>query len=566
MRGSGARTEKRRPHAAGALGGLVLLAAACSAPSSPLPIEAAATSARTLAASAVPRAAGPDARSEGAGVPSAAPPPAEIPFRSDDVFDVAIRGGDVIDGTGGMRRRADVLVTGDRIAHVGVVDASVKAKLVLDATAAVVTPGFVDAHSHGDGGDVNAIAQGVTTVVVGQDGGSPTGAELRSWMRDKAGRLRTNVATLVGHTSVRVKAKAGAIASARDRQVMARLVEEGLDDGAFGLSTGLEYEPGRRADAAELAAVAGPVGRYGGLVMSHLRSEDASDILSSIDELVAQCRVAGARLHVSHIKIVGGHGRDAALAVLAKLDEAARRGTPSTADWYPYTASYTGLEILFPDWARGVGAAPPDRRAGLLRYLHARVMARNGPDATLFGTGTPYPGKTLAEIAKERGIPFENVLADLGPHGGNAAYFVMDEALQDVLFADPRVMVGSDGFGGSRHPRGSGSFARVIETTVEKKHLLTLEEAVRRMTSLPLDTIGAGPDRGKVVRGAIADLAVFDPKEVSERATFAEPTAQARGMRHVLVAGKAVWRAGRLAEGKPGRVLRAPWAKRAAEP
>src|SRR5690606_23183047 len=195
----------------------------------------------------------------------------------------------------------------------------------------------------------------------------------------------------------------------------------------------------------------------------------------------------------------------------------------------------------------------------LRRHLRDRVAQRNGPDATLFGTG-PHAGKTLAAAARDRGVPFEDVLVELGPSGASAAYFVMDEALQERLLLDPHVMVGSDGGGGGAHPRGAGTFARVLEEMVGARGALPLAEAVRRMTGLPARTLRLDRDRGRVAPGLVADLLVFDPSEVHARATFTDPRRPASGMRHVVVAGEVVVRDGRRTAARPGRALRAPWA------
>lgn len=542
---------------------LVLLgAAACASTpaTSSAPIGAAAT------ASAAPPA---PPRANAATVPhpaSSAPPPAPAaPFRSEEVFDLLLRGGEVVDGTGATRRRADVVVRGDRIVVVGEVDPSVRARATLDTNGAVVAPGFVDAHAHADpvGSAPLLVAQGVTTIVVGQDGRSPgDGGDVGDWMRaTEAKRPVVSFATLVGHASVRVRANVGAarVPSAAALARMVALVEDAMADGAVGLSTALEYTPGREAAQGELAAVAEPVARRDGVIMSHLRSEDDDAIEAAIDELLDQGRRSGARVHVAHLKVVGGRGAARAEALLAHLEKARAAGVSVTADWYPYTASYTGLEILFPDFARppnDFAAARRDRKDDLRRYLRERVLARNGPRATLFGTG-PFAGKTLETAASERGIAFEDVLVDLGPNGASAAYFVMDEVLQERLFLDPRVMVGSDGGGGGGHPRGAGSFARVLEELVERRRLMTLEEAVRRMTRLPSDTLRLGDDRGVVAPGAVADLVVFVPGEVRARATFTAPRLPATGMRHVVVAGQPVLLDGRATAARPGRALRA---------
>ena len=217
---------------------------------------------------------------------------------------------------------------------------------------------------------------------------------------------------------------------------MKRLVEKALDEGAFGASLGLEYDAGRQATMAELVALGEPVGARGGVVMSHLRSEDDNRIEGALAELVESCRKSGARAHVAHLKIVLGHGEARAALLLAKIEEARRSGVESPPIFHPYTASYTGLSILFPDFARppaSYAEATRKRRAALLAALRARVERRNGPAATLFGTGD-FAGQTLLEVAQRRKMPFEEVLLMLGPDGGEAAYFVMDEAVVARLF------------------------------------------------------------------------------------------------------------------------------------
>jgi N-acyl-D-amino-acid deacylase len=503
-----------------------------------------------------------DEPSARAAPPLPAPPPP--PFRSDEVFRLAIRGGEVVDGSGGPRRRADVLVRGDRVAFVGEVDPSVKAERVFDATGAVVTPGFVDAHSHGNpAGDVEyALAQGVTTIVVGQDGQSPAD-DIAAWLaKIDASRPRVNVATLVGHASVRVKAGAQSPPRPADLDRMRALVDAAMLAGALGLSTGLEYDPGRAARMPELVAIAEPVGARGGIVMSHLRSEDDDKIDAALDELLEQCSKSGAHAHVAHLKIVLGRGVDRAERLLGKLAAArGRDGRPNmqvTADLYPYAASYTSLSILFPDFARPPSSyreALRSRRKELTAHLRARVEARNGPEATLFGTGE-YAGKTLAEVARARGLPFEEVLAELGPTGAEAAYFVMDEAVVARLFADPFVMAGTDGGGGGRHPRGYGAFSRILEELVEKRHVVPLEEAVRKMSSLPARALGLPEDRGDLRAGTAADVLVFAPNEIHARADWTSPHRLAEGMRLVVVGGVIEREGGRPTSGRGGRALR----------
>ena len=484
------------------------------------------------------------------------------PFYSDEKFDILIRGGFVIDGSGSARKRADVLIRGDRIAHVGEIDARTRAKREIDAAGAVVTPGFFDMHAHGGPlGDVEyALAQGITTLVLGQDGQSPA-EHIGAWLaKVDAARPRVNIATLVGHVTVRMQSGAGLRKnpSAKEIDKMRALVDRALQEGAFGLSLGLEYDPGRSTEMNELVAIAEPVGAHGGVVMSHLRSEDDDRIQTSLDELFEQCRRAHARAHIAHLKIVLGKGVDRAAQLLTYMANARSQGISITADLYPYAASYTSLAILFPDFARppaSYSEAKRARRGELEAFLRARVDKRNGPEATVFGTG-PHAGKTLAAVAKEQGVPFERVLIDLGPNGAEAAYFVMDEAVVERLYLDPFVMVGTDGGGGGRHPRGFGAFARILDEYVGKRQLLSLEEAVRKMTALPAQTLGLSGDRGCLASGCAADLLIFDPANVRVRADFSAPHRLATGMRFVLVNGVVERESERETTARVGKALR----------
>jgi N-acyl-D-amino-acid deacylase len=340
-----------------------------------------------------------------------------------------------------------------------------------------------------------------------------------------------------------------------DRAELARVVEQALAEGAFGLSTGLEYDPGRIASLDELAAAAEPVGVSGGIVMSHLRSEDDDKIDQALDELIEQGRRSRAKVHVAHMKVVYGHGASRADEILAKLTKARADGIDITADMYPYTASYTTIGILFPDYARGGGKKTGHGEKEILTYLHDRVMKRNGPEATLFGTGD-LAGKTLAEVARARGAPFERVLFELGPNGGAAAYFVMDDALETRLLLDPFVSIGTDGGGGDPHPRSHGSFTRVIEDLVEKRGALSLEEAIRKMTSLPAHALGLDGDRGCLKAGCAADVDVFVPEDLHTRADFLKPKILAEGMRAVIVNGVLEREGADVVRAHGGRALR----------
>ncbi len=493
-------------------------------------------------------------------------------------YDWLIVGGTVVDGTGAAGRAADVLIRDGRIAFVGQVDrSSVAARQVFDARGLVVAPGFIDAHAHGDPvGDPsfsNFLAMGVTTIVLGQDGGGPEAGGLHAHLDAvDAASPGVNVAYLVGHNTIRRESGVGH--DDPDPAGLARLaglVETGLRAGAFGLSTGLEYDPGARAGAEELAAIAAPVAAAGGVVMSHMRSEDADRVDDALAELIEQGRRSGAHVHAAHMKVVLGQDPELADRLLAAMAAARAEGIHVTGDVYPYTASYTGLSILFPEWARpphDYRAVVRERRQELADHLRRRVESRNGPEATLLGTGR-WAGRTLADVAREQGRPFQEILVDLGPGGASAAYFVMDEAVMSRFLADPYVVISSDGSPTMLHPRGYGAFARVIRRYVMEERLLELEEAVRKMTGLTAAIVGlddAGPvdvSRGRIEAGWAADLVAFDPTQVQDRAQYHQPHQLAEGMLMVWIGGEPVWKDGQpVGESGRGKALRATWAIR----
>ncbi len=542
---------------------LVLLAAACGAPGDagkPPPIDAAPSAGPDAAPSTGPEPQG------SSGSPAVDPPPP--PLGPGTLF----HGGQVIDGTGSPRRRADVLIVEDRIAHVGVVDPDTLELLGrVDASGHIVAPGFIDSHAHGSPaatpGFPSFLAMGVTTILLGQDGSSPEAGDFAATLRraEEAGPS-VNVAWYVGHNTIRSESGVGFGApGAAGLERMAALVEQALDAGAFGLSLGLEYTPGNQAGMEELVAIARPVAARGGVVSSHMRNEDADQVEASLAELLEQGRRSGARVHASHLKIVLGNDTTQARRMLEAMEAARAEGIQVTADLYPYTASFTGLSILFPDWARppnDYGAVVRDRRPELAAWLRDRVESRNGPGATLFGSG-PWSGRTLEEAAASAGRPFEELLIELGPGGARAAYFVMNEEVLRTFLADPHVAVASDGSPEMAHPRGYGSFPRVLRLHVAEEGQLTLEEAIRKMTSLPASIHGfddpdrVGVPRGVLAEGWAADIVLFDPDEVRDTADFEEPHRLAEGMRGVWVNGERAWEDGPVTpRPSPGRVLR----------
>ncbi len=473
----------------------------------------------------------------------------------------------VVDGTGAPALAADVLVRGDRIERIGRIAAgAVRGARIVEGGGRVLAPGFIDLHVHGDPTTqsyVSHLAMGATTVVLGQDGSSPVAGDgpagsIQAWF-DALERAMPdiNVATTSGHGSLRRQAgidDGTRVPSAAHLARMAALLEADLAAGAFGMSTGLEYVPGIYASPGEIAPLGRVLARHDAVATSHLRSEDEDRVDAAIREHIEASRPA--RTHISHLKVVHGKGAGRAERTLAGLQRMRESGIPLTADGYPYLASYTGIGILFPEWAlppTDYAGVLADRRDELHAWVEQRMLHRGGPDALLFGTG-PHAGRTLAQVAQADGRPWPEVLLALGPRGGQAAHFVMDKDLQARILVDPHVAIASDGSPRGRHPRGHGTFAAWIEDFVVNERRVSLEEGVRKATGLPARILGL-QERGTIRTGAIADLVLFDPARVRSRADYADPYALAEGFDLVLLNGQPAYQDGEPT-GVRGQVVR----------
>jgi N-acyl-D-amino-acid deacylase len=473
----------------------------------------------------------------------------------------------LLDGSGAPARRASVRVVGDRIADVG--DLAPRAgEAVVDGGGLTLAPGFVDTHSHADralvhGSDaLGALSQGITTVVVGQDGGSPYPLADFFAALERRG-LPLNVATYAGHNTIRARVMGDDFrrhATADERRRMREMLDSELTAGALGLSTGLEYDPGIYSDRGEVLELARAAAAAGGRYISHLRSEDR-DFWAAVDEIVAIGRETRMPVQISHAKLAMVSSWGKADSLIAVLDLARAAGVNVTADVYPYRYWKSDLTVLFParDFADRAAAefalrevAPPD---GI-------TLAAYGPDST-------YRGRTVAEIARLRGTDPATTLMAL-VQAAEAAYAAGRPAAQDIiatsmtepdierLLAWPHANVASDGELDGPHPRGFGSFPRVLGHYVRERRVVPLAEAVRKMTALAADNVGL-PDRGRIVRGAPADLVLFDTATVADRATPADPHAVSVGVAKVWVNGVLAYDGGTTTTGRrAGRVLRRP--------
>ncbi|MBI2154765.1 MAG: D-aminoacylase [Candidatus Rokubacteria bacterium] len=532
------------------------------------------------------------------------------------MFDTKIEGATVVDGTGAPGFRADVGITGEVIAAVGDLSRE-PAGTTLRASGLTLAPGFIDIHSHSDWRlwanrrAESKIRQGVTTEVVGNCGFSPAPVnpsfreDLRgfalyvpegmdfSWQsveeyltRFDHGGCALNVIQLLGHGTLRIAAMGFARRKPTDRELahMKRLVAESLEGGAWGISTGLIYAPGSYGETDEIVELARVAGRHRGFYASHIRGE-AANLLNSITEAITIGREGELPVQVSHIKAAGrphwGKVKDA----LALIDAARAEGLDVTADVYPYTASSTTLRTLLPGWALEGGVEAmlgrlqnPAERARLRAEVEAGkkgeedLVANAGWDGIMiaYAPGSrEVEGKRLSEIAKERGVAPMDAVMDLLLASRGKVYmilFQLDEADLRLALAHPHVMIGSDGSAlathgelgqGKLHPRSYGTFPRVLARYWRDERLLSVEQAVHKMTGLPATKLGL-KDRGVIRVGAKADLVAFNGRTVADRATYEEPYQYAAGIEYVLVNGRLVIKGGEHTGSLPGRVLTPP--------
>lgn len=464
-----------------------------------------------------------------------------------------IRGAQVADGTGAPLRRADVRFVGDTIVAVGDVTPEPTDRIV-DATGLVLAPGFIDAHNHStDGLDrdpaaVTQIAQGITTVLLGQDGSSPY--PIRDYLaRRRAQPSALNVAVLVGHATVRRQVMGDDFRRAATAAEVARmeaLVDQEMRDGAMGLSSGLEYEVGSYASTEEVVALARVAARHGGVYITHIRDE-ADRTLEAVREAIAIGERARIPVQITHIKLgtVGVWGK--ADEVVRVIEEARRRGVDVTADVYPYLAWSSNLKVLVPNrqWTdpASVKEALDDVGGG------------KNVQITRLPTFPQYVGKRLDEIARAEGISEVDLYIRLvADEDAGVIGHTMSEADMRTFLLQPWTMVASDGGVNVSHPRGAGTFPRVLGRLVRDERWLPLPEAIRKMTALPAARLGLR-DRGTLAAGMKADLVLFDPATIIDRATFEQPRLRPRGIHRVWVNGQPVWAGDAPEANRPGRVL-----------
>jgi len=503
-------------------------------------------------------------------------------------YDLLIAGGTVVDGTGASGRRADVAIRGGRIAAVGPI-ARASAKEIIDARGLTVAPGFIDVHTHAD--EIwerplaeNFVRMGVTSIVAGNCGGSA--GDIEAALAQAAGTpASVNFATLIGHNTVR-RAVMGT--DNRDPTIaelakMKALVWKGLVDGAVGFSTGLQYVPGTYSKTPEIIELARVAANAGGLYASHMRNEGTA-LEESVQEALRVGADAGARVQISHLKVDSPNRWGASARALAMIDAARARGIEVEADLYAYTAASSSLGIRFPSWALEGGQEKVQQRLNdpemwaTIKGEMRGLLAERGLKDLSFARIASYRadpalnGLTIqqaAEKLKGSGTPdaqLETAREMMLAGGASMVYHFMSEGDIERIMKHPFVGIASDSSvlapgAGVPHPRGYGNNARVLGEYVRSRKVITLAEAVRKMTSLPAQHFRFA-DRGLIRQGYAADLVVFDGKTVADTATFEQPHAYAVGIPHVIVNGVVVVKNGSHTGAKPGVVLRSAPAAR----
>ena len=507
-------------------------------------------------------------------------------FGNSQDYDLIIRGGKVVDGSGNPWYHADIAIKNDRIAEIGQLS-NHEAKRVIDAHGLVVAPGFIDPHTHALRGIFevpnaeSALLQGVTTLTEGNDGSSPYPIDRHYADIDNL-RISPNWAVFVGQGTIRQRVIGFGLRKATPDEMerMKQMVRDAMEQGALGISTGLFYVPGSFTSTEEVIELSKVAAEYNGIYISHIR-EEAAQLIDSVQETIRIGEEADIPVQITHHKVIGAENWGASIESLRLVDEARKRGVDVTIDQYPYTASQTSINALIPQWAQAGGREEMLSRINsaetystIKNEVVAKILYDRGggdPKNVFISRNSWDPdmaGKNLAELAIDAGLEptpenAADVVFDIIRGGGaTAVYHAIGPEDVDRIMQHPATAIGSDGpvgvFGeGAPHPRQYGTFARVLGLYVRERKILSLEEAIRKMSSQSARRLGIH-DRGLITKGYFADIAIFDPDEIIDKATFENPHQYAIGTKFVLVNGTVVVENGQHTGARPGRILHGP--------
>jgi len=507
-------------------------------------------------------------------------------FGNSQDYDLIIRGGKVVDGSGNPWYYADIAIKNDRIAEIGQLS-NHEAKRVIDAHGLVVAPGFIDPHTHALRGIFevpnaeSALLQGVTTLTEGNDGSSPYPIDRHYADIDNL-RISPNWAVFVGQGTIRQRVIGFGLRKATPDEMerMKQMVRDAMEQGALGISTGLFYVPGSFTSTEEVIELSKVAAEYNGIYISHIR-EEAAQLIDSVQETIRIGEEADIPVQITHHKVIGVENWGASIESLRLVDEARERGVDVTIDQYPYTASQTSINALIPQWAQAGGREEMLSRINsaetystIKNEVVAKILYDRGggdPKNVFISRNSWDPdmaGKNLAELAIDAGLEptpenAADVVFDIIRGGGaTAVYHAIGPEDVDRIMLHPATAIGSDGpvgvFGeGAPHPRQYGTFARVLGLYVRERKILSLEEAIRKMSSQSARRLGIH-DRGLITKGYFADIAIFDPNEIIDKATFENPHQYAIGTKFVLVNGTVVVENGQHTGARPGRILHGP--------
>lgn len=476
-----------------------------------------------------------------------------ISFVSAQTNSFVIKNATIIDGSGRAAFRGDVRITGDKIVKIGNIKAK-KDEAVIDANGRVLAPGFIDIHNHSEEGlqtegtATNQVSQGITTILVGPDGGSPF--PLNEYFAKLQGKIAPNVGAFIGHASLREQVMNGDYKRQTTTEELAKmlvLMEQSMKEGAFGLSSGLEYDVGFSASTEELIALAKIAAKYNGIYMTHMRDEEEG-MLDALRESIRIGKEAKLPVQISHIKMGNRNVWGKSAEAIALIETERQKGFDITADCYPYTA-----------WASTITVLVSSRKHEDKSEVEKALFNVGGADKVLVtscAAHRDYQGKTLEEIARQQNVSPVDVYIQIVKDGGAGVVCnSMNEADVKAFYQQSWVMVSSDGGIGSRHPRGTGTFTKVLSRFVRENNWFSLEEAVRKMSAFPAARLGL-KDRGFIKKGMQADLVLFDKDKVKDLATFAQPQNLSEGIEIVFVNGQKVWENGKTTGNLPGEILR----------